>query len=167
MPTQMCPDTAEKPDTNIKVNVSTPNANATIGSPFTVSYTITAPKNIRRVIVMLNKQQVAVFQYPSGNTKTVTDTKQVTVTGTGFKNNEYTLDIVAFDFAGFSNSASIPVTLNFNAAPETPTPPVADTSAPTIDTNNLRVTKNADGTYSVILPLKDVTAVVSGKVTRN
>lgn len=167
MPTQMCPDTAEKPDTNIKVNVSTPNANATIGSPFTVSYTITAPKNIRRVIVMLNKQQVAVFQYPSGNTKTVTDTKQVTVTGTGFKNNEYTLDIVAFDFAGFSNSASIPVTLNFNAAPETPTPPVADTSAPTIDTNNLRVTKNADGTYSVILPLKDMTAVVNGKVTRN
>lgn len=29
---------------------------------------------------MLNKQQVAVFEYPSGDTKRVSDTKQVTIT---------------------------------------------------------------------------------------
>lgn len=45
--------------------------------------------------------------------------------------------------------------------------PEADTTAPTIDTTNLKVSKNADGTYSVIIPLKDITAVVSGKITRN
>jgi hypothetical protein len=44
---------------------------------------------------------------------------------------------------------------------------VADTVSPIIDTTNTKVTKNADGTYTVIIPLKDATAVVSGKITRN
>lgn len=165
MPTQMCPGTIEKPDANIKVSVGTPTANATINSQFTLSYAINGPKNIRRVLVMLNKQQIAVFEYPSGNTKSVSDTKQVSLPGTGFKNNEYTLDVVAFDFAGFSNKASFPVTLVLGSAPAQPAAP--DTTAPTIDTANTKVTKNADGTYSVIIPLKDATAVVTGKITRN
>lgn len=164
MPTQMCPGVIEKPDTSILVSVNSPGSNETIGSKFSLSYSVAGPKNIRRVMVMLNKQQIAVFDYPAGNTKSVNDTKQVTISGTGFKNNEYTLDVIAFDFAGFSNKASIPVTLNLSAAP---TPPAADTAAPTIDTANVKVTKNADGTYSVIIPLKDATAVVSGKITRN
>lgn len=46
-------------------------------------------------------------------------------------------------------------------------PPASDIAAPTIDITNIRVSKNADGTYSVIIPLKDATAVVSGKITRN
>lgn len=161
----MCPGTAEKPDTNIKINVSSPATNTTINSQFTVSYSINGPKNIRRVLILLNKQQVGIFEYPSGNTKSLTDTKQITITGTGFKNNEYALDIIAFDFAGFSNKASIPVQLTLDAAP-TP-PPVVDTAAPTIDTNNIKVSKNADGTYSIIIPLKDTTAVVTGTITRN
>ncbi len=165
MPTQMCPGVAEKPDTNIIVSVSSPDANSTINSQFSLSYSISGPKNIRRVMVLLNKQQVATFEYPSGNTKTVNDTKQITISGTGFKNNEYTLDVIAFDFAGFSNKASIPVQLVLGAAPAQPAAP--DTAAPTIYTAGIKVTKNADGTYSVIIPLRDVTAVVSGKITRN
>ena len=165
MPTQMCPDTIEKPDANIKVSVNSPSANATINSQFTLSYSVNWPKNIRKVMVMLNKQEIAAFEYPSGNTKSVSDTKQVSITGTGFKNNEYTLDVIAFDFAGFSNKASFPVTLVLGDAPAQPAAP--DTAAPTIDTANTRVTKNADGTYTVIIPLKDTTAVVTGKVTRN
>jgi len=165
MPTEMCPWTAEKPDTNIQVNVSAPSNNSTINSQFTLSYSINAPKNIRRVLVLLNKQQIAVFAYPSGTTKNITDTKQVSITWTGFKNNEYTLEVVAFDFAGFSNRASVPVQLSLSNAP-TP-PPVADTNAPTIKTSGIKVSKNADGTYSVIIPLQDITAVVSGNITRN
>jgi hypothetical protein len=95
----MCPDTIEKPDTNINMNVSTPGNNSTINSQFTLSYSISGPKNIRRVLVLLNKQQVGLFEYPSGNTKSITDTKEVIITGTGFKDNEYTLEVVAFDFA--------------------------------------------------------------------
>ena len=99
MPTQMCPGTAEKPDANIIVGVSSPSANATINSQFSLSYSVSGPKNIRRVMVLLNKQQIATFEYPSGNTKTINDTKQIIISGTGFKNNEYTLDVIAFDFA--------------------------------------------------------------------
>lgn len=82
MPTQMCPGTAEKPDTNIIVSVNTPDANTTINSEFTLSYAVSGPKNIRRVLVLLNKQQIGIFEYPSGNTKSVSDTKQITITGT-------------------------------------------------------------------------------------
>lgn len=165
MPTQMCPGTAEKPDTNIQINVSVPGSNTTINSQFSLSYAINGPKNIRRVLVMLNKQQIGIFEYPSWNTKSVTDTKQITIAGTDFKNNEYTLDVIAFDFAWFSNKVSIPVKLVLGDAPATPS--VADTVSPIIDTTNTKVTKNADGTYTVIIPLKDATAVVSGKITRN
>jgi hypothetical protein len=65
MPTQMCPGTAEKPDTNIQINVSVPGSNTTINSQFSLSYAINGPKNIRRVLVMLNKQQIGIFEYPS------------------------------------------------------------------------------------------------------
>ncbi len=60
---QMCPGSEERPDVNIKVNLSTPSANATINSQFTVSYSINGPKNIRRVLVLLDKQQVGMFEY--------------------------------------------------------------------------------------------------------
>ncbi len=46
-------------------------------------------------------------------------------------------------------------------------PPAVDTAAPTITTAGIKVSKNADGTYTVIIPLQDTTAVVSGKITRN
>ena len=36
-----------------------------------------------------------------------------------------------------------------------------------INTAGINVNKNADGTYTIIIPLKDATAVVSGMVTRN
>lgn len=46
-------------------------------------------------------------------------------------------------------------------------PPAVDTAAPTINTAGIKVSKNADATYSVIIPLQDMTAVVTGKITRN
>jgi hypothetical protein len=49
----------------------------------------------------------------------------------------------------------------------TPPAPVEDTAAPTINISGIKVSKNADETYSVIIPLQDVTAVVTGKITRN
>lgn len=177
MPSDMCPDTIEKPDTNININVSAPGNNTTINSQFTVSYSISWPKNIRKVLLLLNKQKVGLFEYPEGNTKSITDTKQITLPGTGFKNNEYTLELVAFDFAGFSNKVNIPVQLVLGKAPSLPpvedtsvpvdTPPLEDTAAPTINTAGIKVSKNADATYSIIIPLQDMTAVVTGKITRN
>ncbi len=162
-PVQMCQGTEERPDTNIKVNLTVASA---ITSPFSVSYTVTGPKNIRRVLVLLNKQQVGMFEYPQWDTKAISDTKQVTITWTWFKNGTYTLDLVAFDFAGFSNKASSQVTLTLGGAAPTPAPTV-DTSAPTINTSAIKISKNADGTFSVLIPLKDATAVVSGKITKN
>ncbi|HBB03567.1 TPA: hypothetical protein DCZ39_01505 [Patescibacteria group bacterium] len=57
-PVQMCPGRDERPDTNIQVSLSIPSSNATINSQFTVSYAINGPKNIRKVLVLLNKQQI-------------------------------------------------------------------------------------------------------------
>jgi len=162
-PVQTCPGTAERPDTNIKVTLNVASA---ISSQFSVSYTVNGPKNIRRVLVLLDKQQVWAFEYAQWNTKSITDTKQITISGTGFKNGTYTLDLIAFDFAGFSNKTSSQVTLTLGGTP-TPAPVVADTAAPTINTTAIKVSKNADATYTVVIPLQDTTAVVSGKITRN
>lgn len=163
-PTQLCGGGEEKLDTTIKVTMNTPAANATIGSSFAVTYSVVASKNIRRVLVLLDKQQVGVFTYPQGDTKTVTDTKQITLSSTWFKNGVHTLELVAFDFAWFSNKVAVQVSV---ALWETTPPPAPDTAAPTIDLARVSVSKNADGTYSVLIPLKDMTAVVTGKVTRN
>lgn len=162
LPVQMCPGRDEKPDTNIQITLSTPTSSATIWSPFTVSYAVSGPKNIRRVLVLLDKQQVALFEYPQWNTKSITDTKQVTITWTGFKNGTYTLDLVAFDFAWFSNKASISVKYAFG----TPTAPL-DTLAPKIILSAIKVTKNQSGTYVVVLPLDEASWLARGKITRN
>ncbi|HBB03566.1 TPA: hypothetical protein DCZ39_01500 [Patescibacteria group bacterium] len=72
------------------------------------------------------------------------------------------LELVAFDFAGFSNKTSTQVTLALGSTPTPPPPvPAEDTSAPTINTSAIKVSKNADSTYTVIIPLQDVTAVIS------
>ncbi|MFA7298574.1 MAG: transglycosylase domain-containing protein [Candidatus Absconditabacterales bacterium] len=162
-PVQMCPGRDERPDTNIKVTLNVASA---IASSFSLSYTVNGPKNIRKVLVLLDKQQIGIFEYAQGNTKSITDTKQVTITGTGFKNGTYTLELVAFDFAGFSNKASSQVILTLGAA-STPAPTVTDTAAPIINTAGIRVSKNADATYTVTIPLQDATAVITGKITRN
>jgi hypothetical protein len=63
-------------------------------------------------MVLLDGQAVATFNYPSGDTKSITDTKSVTLMATGFKNGNYTLQVVAFDFAGFSNKKEVSVKLD-------------------------------------------------------
>jgi hypothetical protein len=108
----MCEGSVSKVDQTINVQVSQPIANATLGTMFNVSYSIQATKNIRKVMVLLGDQAVATFTYPSGITKSVVNTKSVTLVSTGFKNGNYMLKIVAFDFAGFSNTKEIPITLN-------------------------------------------------------
>ena len=161
-PVQMCPGRDEKPDTNIKINLSSPTSSATIWSPFTVSYSIAGPKNIRRVLVLLNKQQVSAFEYSQWDTKNITDTKQITITWTGFKNWNYTLDLVAFDFAGFSNKATVPVTLTLGTSPSS-----VDTVAPKVIITGIKVVKDISGAYSVILPLEEPSWLAWGKITRN
>ncbi len=158
-PIQMCPGRDEKPDTNIQINLSSPITSATINSQFTLSYSITGPKNIRRIMVLLDKKQIGLFEYTQWDTKNITDTKQVTVSWTGFKNWTYTLELVAFDFAWFSNKTSIPVTLSLGAS--------IDTIAPKIVTSSIKITKNSDGTYTVILPLDEASWLSRGKIMRN
>lgn len=165
-PVQMCPGRDEKLDPALQISLNAPVANATIWSQFTVNYTIAGPKNIRRVLVLLDKQQVGLFEYPQWNTKNITDTKQITLSWTGFKNGNYSLDLVAFDFAGFSNRSSTQVTLTLDSVVPPPAPTI-DTTPPTINTAAIKVSKNIDGTYSVIIPLQDTTAVVTGKIMRN
>jgi len=165
-PVQMCPWRSEKPDTNIQVNITSPSANGIISSSFTVSYSIVAPKNIRKVLVLIDNQQISLFTYVQWDTKSITDTKQVTIPETWFKNWMHTLDLVAFDFAWFSNRASTQVKLTLGGTPP-PSSPVTDITAPVINTAAINVNKNADGTYTVIIPLKDATAVISWKVMRN
>jgi hypothetical protein len=122
-PTTACGDRAVKPDTNIQVQLSTPTEWATISTNFSVSYTIAAPKNIRKVLVLLDDQTVWTFMYTQWVTKNITDTKSVSLMATWFKNGNYTLQLVAFDFAGFSNSKSISVKLDKWSTP----PPAPNT----------------------------------------
>jgi len=63
-------------------------------------------------MLLLDGQNVATFNYPNGDTKSITDTKPVALMSTGFKNGNYTLQVVAFDFAGFSNTKQISVKLD-------------------------------------------------------
>ncbi|MCX6823160.1 MAG: transglycosylase domain-containing protein [candidate division SR1 bacterium] len=130
-PQNMCDGSAVKEDQTIQVQLSTPTEGATIGTKFSVSYAIQATKNIRKVMVLLDGQAVATFNYPSGDTKSVTDTKQVSLMATGFKNGNYTLQLVAFDFAGFSNKKEVSVKLD-----KTSTPAPAPAPAPKQGTGN-------------------------------
>lgn len=111
-PKNMCDGNTVKEDQTIQVQLSTPTEWSTISTAFSVSYGVQATKNIRKVMVLLDGQAVATFEYPQGNTKTITDTKQVTLVSTWFKNWNYSLELVAFDFAWFSNKKEISVKLD-------------------------------------------------------
>jgi hypothetical protein len=81
-PQAMCDASAVKESPDIAVQVSQPANSAKLGTSFGVSYAVQSPKNIRKVLVMLDQQVIATFEYPSGNTKSVTDTKQVNLVAT-------------------------------------------------------------------------------------
>ena len=120
-PENMCDGSIVKEDQTIQVQLSTPTEWATISTNFSVSYAVQATKNIRKIMVLLDGQAVATFNYPNGDTKSLTDTKPVTLMSTGFKNGNYTLQLVAFDFAGFSNKKEVSVKLDKWVTPP-PTP---------------------------------------------
>ena len=167
-PQTVCSWVAGKIDTNIKVSVSTPGSNSTITPSFSLSYTASGPKNIRRITVFLDTQALASFDYPQGNTKTVSDTKQVSV-GTGFKNGSHVLQVVAVDFAWFSNSKSVDVVLGSQASQPAPTTPPVVT--PTVSTfkfseSSTKITQDTDGTYTVSLFFTGG-SISQGTVTRN
>ena len=111
-PQAMCDGSTVKEDQTIQIQLSAPTEWAAITTNFSVSYAVQATKNIRKVMVLLDGQAVATFNYPSGDTKSITDTKSVTLMSTGFKNGNYTLQVVAFDFAGFSNKKEVSVKLD-------------------------------------------------------
>jgi hypothetical protein len=81
-PQTMCDASAVKESSDVVVQVSQPANGTTLGTSFTVSYAVQSPKNIRKVLVMLDNQTVGTFLYPAGNTKSITDTKQVNLMAT-------------------------------------------------------------------------------------
>jgi len=113
----MCPDRQAKEDTSIAVQINKPSDSSQIWRKFIVSYSVQAQKNIRRVAVLLDDVQVWSFNYSQWDTKSVTDTKEITLNWTWLKNGDRVLKIVAFDFAWFSNKTQIDVNLNLATIP--------------------------------------------------
>ncbi|MFA5747945.1 MAG: transglycosylase domain-containing protein [Candidatus Absconditabacterales bacterium] len=155
-PENICSEREQKQDANINVQINNPISNADISKTFTVGFVVQSPKNIRRITVLLDDQQVANFSYDQGNTKNLTDNKQVILLGTGFTNGKHLLKVVAVDFAGFSNQKEISVNLISN-----------DTQIPKLLENKIKVTKNADGKYVISLIFEDASGISDGKITRN
>jgi hypothetical protein len=81
-PQTMCDASAVKESPDIIIQASQPANNGKINTSFTISYAIQSPKNIRKVMVLLDEQTVATFDYPSGDTKNITDTKPITLMAT-------------------------------------------------------------------------------------
>ena len=73
------------------------------------------------------------------------------------------MDLVAFDFAGFSNKASTQVTITIGGS----APITADKLAPKIITTAIKVTKNQSGLYLITLPLEEPSGLLRGNITRN
>ena len=124
----MCPGVETKEDISIAVQINKPSDSSQIWKKFTVSYSVQAPKNIRRVAVLLDDVQIWSFNYSQWDTKNITDSKEITLNWTWFKNGDRVLKVVAFDFAWFSNMTQIDVSLNLAIPQNNPSTGALNTS---------------------------------------
>ena len=149
VPENVCEDRAMKLDPSIQINIQNPNDGDRVAQKFTLSFEASGKKNLRKLSVVVDDTYVTSFDY-KGKTKNLSRTETVDL-GSEISEGEHTLQIVVFDFAGFTNSA----TTTINVVKK-------DIYAPVLPEENIQVEKNEDGTYKVVLVFKDEMSDVAG-----
>lgn len=154
----ICEWNQAKESTWIVVTISNPKNKDEIWYTSTVSYTIKSDKNIRKVIILLDWKQVMQIPYSMWDTKTITDNKQITI-DSSVSAGSHILQVVWFDFAGFSNKAEQTIILSKKEIPQ-------DKTMPELVESQIKVTKSPDWTYAVSLSIQDQSPI-NGKIISN
>jgi hypothetical protein len=131
-----------KEDPSIKVNIESPSGGNKVAQQFKLSFSAESKKNIRKVSVVIDDVYVTSFSY-EGQTKTLSRTETVDL-GSEISEGEHTLQIVVFDFAGFTNTDS--TTINISKK---------DLEPPYLLEENIQIEKKEDGQYNATLLFKD------------
>ncbi len=150
-PKNMCEWNQAKESTWILVTIVNPKAKEEIWYSTTVSYSITSDKNIRKVIIILDWKQIMQVPYSVWDTKLIQDNKQITI-DPSIAPGAHILQVVGFDFAGFSSKSENTIILSKKAI-------TTDTAIPELLDSQIKVSKNADWTYAVSLSIQDQSTI--------
>ncbi len=145
-PTEVCEERIPKEDPDIEVNIKSPQNGWTIAENFAVYYSISAPRKIHTVKVLIDSDVVQEIKHNSSyfsNTHTVHLLK-------GKYSWSYKLTLIAIDDQGFSNTDSINVIIG------------QDKGNPYLDTSRVSVKQLASGQYKVTLYFLDNESAVNG-----
>lgn len=153
-PTQSCVGRELKEDPNISVQIAQPNGTE-VGRNFSLSFSAQGPKNIRKMSVMIDDVYISSFDY-AGQTKSISKTENVQL-WSDIKEWEHTLQVIVFDYAGYSNKSQTTIKLIKKT----------DTQAPTLLEDQVKVEKQADGKYLVTLKFADDSGIGKGKIVNN
>ena len=148
-PENYCPDRQPVTNDEIKISIVRPNKQWAFAKKNTVTYSISSPTNIKKVIVTLDNNTIASY---IDNSSEVFGSRSIDLSA--YADGNHQLGVTAVDVNNLSQSVQVAVNLVSE-----------DTTPPTFNKSQSKVVKNADGSYDANLLFDDaVSAVKEGKV---
>ena len=148
-PQNYCPDRQPVTNDEIKINIVRPSKQSAFAKKNTVTYSISSPTNIKKVIVTLDGNTIASY---IDNSSEVLGSRSIDLSA--YADGNHQLGVTAVDVNNLSQSVQVAVNLVSE-----------DTTPPTFNKSQSKVVKNADGSYDANLLFDDaVSAVKEGKV---
>lgn len=148
-PQNYCPDRQPVTNDEIKINIVRPNKQWAFAKKNTVTYSISSPVNIKKVILTLDGNTLASYV---DNSPEIFGSRSIDLSA--YADGNHQLGVTAIDVNNLSQSVQVSVNLVSE-----------DTTPPTFNKSQSKVVKNADGSYEASLFFDDaVSAVKEGKV---
>ncbi len=139
-PSEFCEERGVKEDLSISVSISLPEQNKTISNKFSLRYSVKAERWVKSVLLFANEKQIASFSYDWKN-KSVNELKWVVSELPAWQHN---MELLVVDTKWYSNKTNFTVDIV-----------TKDTEAPYILENDIKVQKQDNGKYQVVLVVED------------
>jgi membrane peptidoglycan carboxypeptidase len=137
-----------KENQEIKVDIVKPLEWASVSPQTSLRFDIQSPKTIKTVNVLVD--QILVHSFPYWDSRNnISDIKPIEIRN--IKDGKHTIQLIAVDKDGFSNSKKIEVNVT-----------TQDTQAPFLVEDKSVVKKNQDWTYTVMMLFDDALSTVAG-----
>lgn len=146
-PKEFCPGRSAEESTDIKVKIVKPLNDASVSAKTSIWFDISSPKSIKSVNILVDQVQAWSFDYPAWRTN-ISDIKSINIKN--IKDWKHTLQLIAIDVDGFSNSETIQIDITS-----------ADKQPPFMVEDKTVVKANDDWTYTVMLLFDDALSAVA------
>jgi len=153
-PTEVCKDRVPKTDDSISIEIRQPQDWQSVTTSTSITFSANSSKrNIQSVIIFVDNEQSATFEYK--NKSNITDIQPIDLNS--LKIGKHKIRVEAVDVRGYGNWKTIEITTVEK-----------DTEAPILQKDKIKIKKQDNGNYEIMLLFEDkLSSIIGWKIFQN